>query len=298
MSAPRRPEPVEEPRVERDPTMDALLEYLAGTALAPAPDLASRIQARIAQEPDRTPTSRFLRALVHLRLATALGAFQQLVRVAGGKGSFPALMRAQALGLVLVTALSAVALGVGAAASVQRVIFERHGPVPTEPVPNLPSPTEGPTPLSSASPPPTDDPRSPTPTPPAEPLRTQPTPSPDATPGAQGDRAGRTQKPGSDTGSGSGPTARPTKTPRPVRTPRPEPTRTPRPTRTPHPTERPEPTDRPEPTETPEPGDGGGHGGEGGARETESPDGSVWSSAVILARLVRPSWSIPPERPA
>jgi hypothetical protein len=74
MSAPRGPQPGDPPSVERDPAMDALLEYLAATALAPAPDLASRIQVRIAQEPDRTPTRRFLLALVHLRLVAALGA--------------------------------------------------------------------------------------------------------------------------------------------------------------------------------------------------------------------------------
>lgn len=299
MSAPRGPQPGDQPGAEHDPTMDALLEYLAATALAPAPDLASRIQVRIAQEPDRTPTRRFLLALVHLRLATALGAFRQLVRVAGGGGNFPALLRAQALGLVLVTTLSAVALGVGAAVSVQRVISERRGPVPTDPAPTVPSRTTGPTLAPIASAPPTDDLGSPTPSPQADAPLTHPTPTPD--PAAQADRPGKTQKPerGSSTTAHPTPRPQPTKTPRPTKTTRPQPTKTPRPGRTPHPTERPERTDRPEPTETPEPEDGGGHGGGDGAGETDKPDdGTVWSGVVMAERLVPPSWAFPPEGPA
>jgi hypothetical protein len=200
--------------------------------------------------------------------------------------------------LVLVTALSAAALGVGAAVSVQHVISERRGPAPTVPAPTIPSRTTEPTMVPDASAPLTDDLGSPTPSPQAD---AHPTPTPDATsePAAQDDRSGKTQKPDSGSGTTAHPTPRPTKTPKPKKTPRPQPTKTPRPGRTPHPTEHPERTDRPEPTETPEPKDGGGHGGEGGASETDTPeDGSVRSGGVRVASLVPPFWWTRPEGPA
>ena len=274
-----------------DPAVEALLEYLATTALAPPADLTARIQARIAQEPDRTPPRRYLLALLHLRLRTAAGAFRQLVGVAGGRGSFPALMRAQAIGLVLVTVLAAAALGAGAVTGVTKLVEERRvsdpSPHPTRTF--TADPTATPTALPSDGVHLLD----------ASPRTAEPTETPSKTP-----RPSRSPRPpqigGSDPTHGpSDATPHPEKSPRvghpePTRTPRPTPTKTPKPKKTPRPTERPERTDRPEPTETPESGDGGGGGhgpGESEAPDEQGPTSGVWSGDVWLAGLVPPASS-------
>ena len=289
MSTPRGSGPGQIPQPpDSDPAVEALLEYLSTTAVTPPADLTARIQARIAREPDRTPPRRYLLALLHLRLRTAAGAFRQLVSVAGGRGTFPALLRVQALGLVLVTVLAAVALGAGAVVGVTKLVQDRRV---TDPTPHptrtiLPGPTLSPTPRQA------DDLTTPVPspsdgvhlldasTPPVEPTRTA---RPSKTPRQAG---------------GSDATPHPAKTPRverpePTRTPHPTPKKTLRPDRTPRPTERPERTERPEPTDTPESGDGKGGNGPG---ESEAPDshgdsGSVWIGDVWLAGLVPLGWS-------
>jgi hypothetical protein len=275
MSAPRRPSASPEPQHPGgDPAVNALLEYLAATSMSPPPDLTTRIHARIALEPDRTPPRRFVLALLHLRLATAIGAFRQVVQVAAGRGRFPTLIRAQALGLVLVAALGAVALGMGAAAGLQRLFEEHPNPTPSLPTPTLPSPAS-PMPTTDGvvvrSPVPSPDMATPGPSPLAESRVAQPTP---ATP----ERPRATVKPskaGSDAVSRA--TPRPAATPRP--TPRPRPEQRPEPT--PRPTHKPQATEHPEPTETPEAdghdgGDdsgGGDGGGEDAPDETDPPEG-------------------------
>ncbi len=251
MSAPRPSDPGSAWPPAGDAVPDALLEYLATTAVRPSSDLTARIQARLEREPDRTPPRRYLLALVRLRPALALGAFRQLVRVANGSGRFPALVRAQAVGLVLATLLATVALSIGSAVGVQRLL---DGPTDHAwPAPILPTPTErtdrSVTPSLAPSVPP--EPASPSPT-------TRPTDGPDRTA-----RPTRAQDDPSRGEATARPTARPTRRPR--ATERPEPTR------------RPRATERPEPPETPEADDGDdhdddGHDGPDDEQETEPPD--------------------------
>ena len=294
MSTPRGSSPDQTPKGSgSDPAVEALLEYLATTAVTPPSDLTARIQARIAREPDRTPPRRYLLALLHLRLGTAAGAFRQLVGVVGGRGSFPALMRAQALGLVLVTLLAAAGLAAGAAVGVTKLVQDQRSTHPTPPTRTLlPDPTGIPTPRRS------EDLVTPTPSDgvhqldathrPTEPKQT---PRPSRTPRPQ-------QVGGSDpTHTPADATQRPDKTPRAGR---PEPTRTPHPTpkKTPRPDRTPRPTEHPEPTETPESDDGsdGGHGpGESDTPDGHDGKGSMWSGDVWLAALVPPSLSDPAE---
>ena len=275
-----------------DPAVEALLEYLATTAVTPPADLTARIHARIAREPDRTPPRRYALALLHLRLGTAAGAFRQLIGVAGGRGTFPALIRMQALGLVLVTVLAAAALAAGAAVGVTRLVQEQRTTHPTPPTQTiLPGPTAKPTPRRS------EGLRSPAPSPSDTLHLLAPDPTPSRTP-----HPSRTPRP-QDVG-GADATPHPATTPKaghpePTRTPHPTPRKTPKPARTPRPTERPERTRRPEPTETPEAEGGGGNGGSGPG-QSEAPDdhggeGSVWSGDLWLAVLVPPSVAGPAE---
>lgn len=268
MNVPRasRPDPVRPPAGDVPP--DALLEYLASTAVRPTPDLATRIQARLEREPDRTPPRRYLLALLRLRPSLALGAFRQLVRVANGSGRFPAVVRAQAFGLVLATLFATVAVGIGSVAGVQRLLDDRTDHV--LPAPILPSPTE----RADRSVPPSLEPSaSPAPVSPSPAAR--PTDRPDPT--ARPTRTPEDEGPDAATAR---PTARPTRRPR--ATERSE--STPRPTQRPRRTERPE---RPEPTETPETEGGDDHGDDGheesdGDQETEPPDDTGMRLPLVI----------------
>ena len=245
MKAPRAsgPDPASPPTAA--PVPDALLEYLASTAVRPTPDLTARIQARLEREPDRTPPRRYLLALVRLRPTLALGAFRQLVRVANGGGRFPAGIRIQAFGLILATLLAMVAVGIGSVVGVQRLLddrvdHERPVPTPTERADRSVTPSLEPrVPIDPASPSPTS----------------RPTDRPDGT-----TRPARTQHDPARGEATARPTARPTR----------------RPTPTARPTQRPRRTERPEPTETPESDDGDdagdGHEGPDSEDETEPPD--------------------------
>ena len=227
-----------------DPVVEQLLAYVAATDIPPAASLASRIQARVAQEPAQTPSRRFVVALVALSPGRAWAAFRQAAGAAFGRGSFPAAVRVQALALMLVTVLAVGALGAGGAIGLDTLVRRPDQPAPTVPpnvvpatllptaspvvTPSLVSPSPSgnltghePGPTPSASQPPTQGTTS-TPAP----LHT---PAPDVTPRS-------THRPG------------PTPTPRPTHTPLP----TPRPPHTPRPTETPEPTETTEPTDPPE----------------------------------------------
>ncbi len=213
--------------------------------------------ARIAREPDRTPPRRFVLAVSHLRMRSAVGAFRQLLRVTVGQGHFPVLLRAQALGLVLLTVVGAAVLGAGAAAGVARLLQDQPGLTEM-------APDESPDTNRVSIPAPSDAMKS------TRPERTPPA----------ADRTLQAPQPTTRPARAARPTAAPdgatkvSSTPGPTR--RPGPTRTPRPERTPHPTERPTPTDEAEPTETPESEDhGGGDGdpdGEGTGGEHGGPD--------------------------
>lgn len=259
-------------------TMTQLLDrYAASTDVAPPPDLASRIRARIALEPVPTPPRRFVAALGSLAPRAALAAFRHSVGAAFGRGRFPAVVRAQALGLVLLVVLSVGALGAGGVVVLRSVIEgpDRTSPAVPQPSDVRPSssPSDGlavdaspdasatPAPRHTARPTPTATPSRPEDTPqPTRSPRSTPTPTPTSTP-TRKPRVTPTPEPTDDS-------QEPPKTPRP--------TKTPPPTRTPHPTDPPEPekTDRPEtpePVETDQPGGGGGDG---------------WSGALVAVDLV------------
>jgi hypothetical protein len=248
MSTTRRPDPDEvAPRSGQDPAVDALLDYLVATAVTPPTDLAARIQARVEGAPPPPPPRRNRLARLHLRLPTAAGAFRQLVHVTMGRGRFPALMRAQALSLVLITVLSAAALVAGAAIGVTQLVQDRRAPAVPIVVPD-PDRTSTPSPdLETPRPTDADTDRVAEPTP----RRSDRTPRPEAT-----RRPSKTAAPVSD----PDPTRRPARTPKPTERPTAE--GTPRPERTPRRTERPEKTEHPEPTETPE-ADGDGDDDDG-----------------------------------
>jgi len=245
------------PQPGDDPTMDAMRDYLAGTALPPAPDLVARVQARIDREPDRTPPRRYLLALVRLRPRLAVGAFRQLLAVVRRRGSFPASVRLQALGLVLVTIVALTSIGIASAVGVQRLLDDGidDPPPPTRPVP------------------PERDDRSMTPSafPSDERVPASPWPTPlDVSP-APTDRRERPSTTPRPTSADADPGGDVQATPRPTRRPTQRPKATDQPDPTDRPTHRPRRTERPEPTETPE-ADNGGDDGRDGEEETEPPD--------------------------
>ena len=86
------------PQGAPDPIEEILARYARATDVQPAPDLSARILGRIAEEPQR-PAGRYLAALASLRPTRIRASFSGLVRVAAGRGRYPALVRAQALGL-------------------------------------------------------------------------------------------------------------------------------------------------------------------------------------------------------
>jgi len=252
--------------------MELLLErYARFTDVQPAPDLSRRIAMRIAAEPARTPPRRFLAALGAFRLARARDAFAQTAGVAFGRGRFPALVRAQALGLVVLAVGTVGVAGIAGAVGVtqvidrfqdQQVVVEREdeAPSPSLSVEPSPSPSESPgapAPSPSTSPEPSESPE-PSDAPPTDARETDDSSGPGVRRTAEPtERAATT--PGSDDKA----TPRPARTAKPTAKPTPRETRRPR--LTPKPTRRPspEPEDTDEPRETEEPDD---------PAESEAPD--------------------------
>jgi hypothetical protein len=280
-----------------DPLESLLEGYARSTEITPAPDLSRRVHAAISREPARTPPRRFLVALFGFRLAAARDAFAQTAGVAVGRGRFPALVRAQAMALVILT-LGVVGVGaVGAAVGlrgvvdgldldpppVQVVVSPSPSPSASPTASPSPSPSPSPSASSSASPSPTV---SPSPEPTDEPTE-DPTDDPTAEPTENTTvQVRRTQAPDDETKATPKPTQRPRATAKPTPKATREPKETEKPRRTSRPTKTPKPaeTEKPDdddddddPDETDEPDDddddnsgSGGNSGPGSADRSAS----------------------------
>ena len=120
-----------------------LKRFAASTNVAVGADLAARVHARLATEPAPSPARRFLVAVCALAPRPALAALRQSIGVALGRGRFSMVVRAQALGLVLLVALSVAALGAGGAVLVSVVVQHPDQPSPSIRLPKAsPSPTD------------------------------------------------------------------------------------------------------------------------------------------------------------
>jgi hypothetical protein len=223
--------------------MAELLERHAGrTMVTPRSEWVAQIHGRIAQEAARTPSRRFLVALAALAPREAASAFRQSVSAAFGQGRFPALVRVQAMALVLLVALSVGVVGAGGAIMASTILRPPEAPEHTVPVVQpSPVPSERPTliPASPAVPPNRSTPAAATPRPQATPTldsAPEPRPTPESHP---------TPRPGVTPGVEA--------TPEPHPTPQPHPTQKPHPTPQPHPTQKPHPTPKPDRTPKPHP---------------------------------------------
>lgn len=242
--------------------VEQLLErYVESTQIRASAELVRRFQVRLAQEPASTPPRRFVAALGAFAPRAAARAFRQSLGAIVGQGHVSALVRLQAIGLLLAAllVLGTVVGGVGA------VIVSVVQP-PDRSAPQTPLPSRAPrSPEVSASPAPSPSPTvlvtpRPTQTPPARSsvtrghashfrktpprkVRRRPRPQATATP-----RPAKAPRPASTPGPTPEPTlgATPTLAPTPIPTPDP----TPEPTRAPGPTPASEP---PDPTREPEP---------------------------------------------
>lgn len=114
--------------------MGELLERFAAlTALAPRSDWVRQVHLRIAREPSPTPSRRFFLALTALAPGEAAAALAQSVRAAFGRGRFPAVVRAQAMAVVLLVVLSVGVVGAGGALVLNAVVLPPDGPTRTLP---------------------------------------------------------------------------------------------------------------------------------------------------------------------
>ena len=173
----------------------------------PAPDLARRVHAAISREPARTPPRRFLAALVGLRPAAARDAFRQSAGVALGRGRFPALVRAQALALVVLIVGVVGVAGVVGAVGVTEAVHQLRGTWTTG-EPRGAHPVAVDRTVRARSPPDASRRPRPTPSPSARPTAT---PAPSATrSGPQGPVVRRTPEP---TARAGGPRAGAARTP-------------------------------------------------------------------------------------
>ena len=85
-----------------DPGVARLQKYQAATLVEPRPDLVRYIVKRIRQEPEPTPSRRFITAIRAHDRASVARAFRQALAVALGAGTVQPIVRAQAAVLVLV----------------------------------------------------------------------------------------------------------------------------------------------------------------------------------------------------
>ncbi len=185
--------PGDEDRLVREMT-DELEALMAGPAVAPEDGFTDRVMASIAGEPLPQPVRAFTLALLGGRLRAAGSSLGDAWRVATS-GFAPAVVRAQALALVLAVSVATIALAGGATVGAMNLL--------TPPAtPSNPTPSPSPTPSTSPSPSPSAEPTdgaSPT-----ETIEPSETPEPTAT----DDHGGRTASPTAtgtdDRGGGSG----------------------------------------------------------------------------------------------
>ncbi len=217
---------------------DLLERYAARTVLPPRPDWVYQVHTLIAKEAALTPSRRFVLALAALAPRDAVMAVRQSVGAVLGRGAFPGIVRAQALAVVLLVALSVGVMGAGGAIVLQAVLPPAEKPSPTHTTPNDASPTARP-----------DDRKTPEPADPAD--VAQPSPGTDSGAGGPSvDDARESQPtPRSDDATKPHPTPKPEKKPHPTQKPHP----TPKPEKKPHATQKPHPTPKPRPTPRPQP---------------------------------------------
>jgi len=233
-------------------------------AVTPRPDWLRSVHERITQEPVSTPSRRFLRAIIALSPRDAAAAFMASMSAVAGRGRVPAIVRAQALAVVLLTVVSVATLGAGGAIVLERVSRPPVMPTPTSPVvPPTPSPNATATPTPDAPGVSDEDPSAPAPSSPArsapaDPSGSEPTvrgpgsePSDDPVVGAHPPSTPRPVDV-TDDPPGSRPTSRPHPTPRADGTFKPHPTPKPDKTLRPQKSSRPRPTPQPQPTAKPD----------------------------------------------
>jgi hypothetical protein len=188
----------------------------------PSPDFADRVMAAIATEPTPAPVVAAGSALRRRSLLGLVASVRDAARITFGHG-FPAVARAQALAVVLVTSLTLGAAAVGTAGALG--VFNGQNSTPAPSVAPTPSVVPSPSPEPSTSPQPTDTTgpvdssvapdATGTPEPsesPEEPSESpEPTEVPQPTEGHSGSDSGSG---GTGTSGGDNPTPRPTATPR------------------------------------------------------------------------------------
>src|SRR5262245_50781062 len=135
-----------------DPIAQLLERYTASTHVSPPRGLAERIKGRIAEEPASTPPRRFVAALGTGSLLPMVAALGESAGAIVGIGRFGALVRLQALGLVLVVVMALGSVVGSAGALVTRIVAPPMPPAPVMPLsPTVPPPP----PSASPSPEPT-----------------------------------------------------------------------------------------------------------------------------------------------
>ena len=159
-----------------DRTTERLERYAAATALTLPAELSRQIHARIASEPRLTPPRRFALALAALAPGSVLRALRDNADAALGRTSLGAVVRLQALGILLLVVLTVGALGAGSIVLARAILQP-----PDEPLPSLPLPTTAP----SSTVPPTSS-RQPGSSEPAEPSAAATSAVPSAAPQTAG----------------------------------------------------------------------------------------------------------------
>jgi hypothetical protein len=289
-----------------------LKRYAAATAIAPAPELVSRVLRTVAARPKVTLAHRYLAAIATGSPRLALAAFGDVLRIAMGNSRNSRLVRGQALALVLLTVMAGSAFAAAGAVGVG-LVLRQIDPSPQALLPVVPSPesiaspssgasdsdpkatspalntaTQGSLPEASKAPPASTDPDS---TDGGLPGQTV-APTPFATLSDLIVRPDRTETPAPTSGATSGPTPAPTAHPSdaPGPTPTPAPTATPRPTHTPDPpdaTNTPRSTNTPHATDTPRP--------TRGAEETDEPEPTEEPDPTDAPKTHEPDQTDPPD---
>ncbi len=221
------------------------LEAVAGRVpVATSPGFADRVMAAVGAEPLPAPARAAGHALRTAALIALLASIRDAFRVTFS-GGFPAVVRVQALAVVLVVVALGGGVTYGAAAALGLV---DGGPTPPVEVPTA---TDDPSEAPEATAPPSPSPS------PSESAEWSPSPSPSES-AEPGETPEPTETPDDEdkTDDSGGSASGDNKTASPTRKPTPKPT--PKPTATPdeddeHATDTPQPTRTPRPSDTPDP---------------------------------------------
>ena len=195
-----------ETRVARD--LEALGRVAAGSTAGMSTDFVDRVMAAVDAEPVAAPVRVAGQALRRGAFGAFLASFADAWRVATRSG-FPAVVRAQALALVVVVAAIAAGSGAVAAGAVGLIRGDQGR---ASPPPSLEAPTPVVQPSPSASP----SLESPSTEPPASPEPSQPDESPTGTPARTGQPTASPDDHGGGGGGGGGDDNGGQRTPRPT----------------------------------------------------------------------------------